>query len=180
MAGERTGDLYTILGVNKDCSSEELRFAYKRLAMRWHPDKCSSSSNSICMEQANQKFQKIQGAYSVLSDSNKRFLYDVGVYDSDDEDSNTGLTEILDEVFEMMNQTKSSENGPESLDELQRLFEDIFSSDGNSGSGASKVEKRFNGWDGSTSSHSAVSRSGPNLVKPERLGPDPSEFSGVS
>ncbi|XP_078156815.1 uncharacterized protein LOC144552694 [Carex rostrata] len=108
MSGERTGDLYNILGVNKYCSSEELRLAYKRLAMRWHPDKCSSSSNSICMEQAKQKFQKIQGAYSVLSDSNKRFLYDVGAYDSDDEDSNTGLTEILDEVFEMMNQTKSS------------------------------------------------------------------------
>jgi curved DNA-binding protein CbpA len=46
------------------------------------------------VEEAKQKFQAIQQAYSVLSDSNKRFLYDVGVYDSDD-DENVSLIIIL-------------------------------------------------------------------------------------
>ncbi|KAJ1700507.1 hypothetical protein LUZ63_000286 [Rhynchospora breviuscula] len=173
MAGQRTENLYNILGVSKDCSGEELKLAYKKLAMRWHPDKCSSSGNSIGMEEAKQKFQKIQGAYSVLSDSNKRFLYDVGAYDSDDDDNNTGFGEILDEVVEMMNQTKPSENGQESLDELQRLFEEIFLSDGNIGSGATAVGK--SGRDGSTSSYSS------GLAKPDRSGPGPSQFfPGVS
>uniref|UniRef100_A0A1D1Y237 DnaJ subfamily B member 6 n=1 Tax=Anthurium amnicola TaxID=1678845 RepID=A0A1D1Y237_9ARAE len=80
-------DLYAVLGLKKECSAADLRNAYKKLALRWHPDRCSATASSKCVEEAKTRFQCIQEAYSVLSDSNKRFLYDVGVYDSD-EDAN--------------------------------------------------------------------------------------------
>ncbi|GMY34834.1 dnaJ homolog subfamily B member 6-like isoform X3 [Fagus crenata] len=118
-------DLYAVLGLEKECTASELRNAYKKLALRWHPDRCSASGNSKFAEEAKQKFQAIQQAYSVLSDSNKRFLYDVGVYDSDDDEN--GMGDFLNEMAVMMSQTKSNnENGEESFEELQELFEELL------------------------------------------------------
>ncbi|KAK8641898.1 hypothetical protein V6N13_011266 [Hibiscus sabdariffa] len=124
---EKNSDFYAVLGLNKECTPTELRTAYKKLALRWHPDRCSPSANSKFVEEAKKKFQAIQQAYSVLSDANKRFLYDVGVYDSDDDEN--GMGDFLNEMTDMMMQTKSSENGEESLEELQELFEEMFQAD---------------------------------------------------
>eukprot|EP00258_Populus_trichocarpa_P037710 XP_024453729.1 chaperone protein dnaJ 6 isoform X5 [Populus trichocarpa] len=104
----KSNDLYQVLGLNKECTDTELRSAYKKLALRWHPDRCSASGNSKFVEEAKKKFQAIQQAYSVLSDTNKRFLYDVGVDDSDDDEN---------------------ENMEESLEELQELFDEMFQED---------------------------------------------------
>ncbi|CAN6253045.1 unnamed protein product [Urochloa humidicola] len=105
-AGEAGSDLYAVLGLKKECSDAELKVAYRKLAMRWHPDKCSSSSSMKHME-AKEKFQEIQSAYSVLSDANKRFLYDVGVYDNeDDEDSLQGMGDFIGEMAQMMSQAR--------------------------------------------------------------------------
>ncbi|KAB2081614.1 hypothetical protein ERO13_A05G138100v2 [Gossypium hirsutum] len=120
---EKNNDFYAVLGLNKECTQTELRTAYKKLALRWHPDRCSASANSKFVEQAKKKFQAIQQAYSVLSDANKRFLYDVGVYDSDDDEN--GMGDFLNEMTAMM----SSENGEESFEELQELFEKMFQAD---------------------------------------------------
>lgn len=79
------------------------------------------------MEEAKKKFQTIQQAYSVLSDANKRFLYDVGAYDSDDDEN--GMGDFLNEMAVMMSQTKSNKNGEESFEELQELFEEMFQVD---------------------------------------------------
>ncbi|KAF3451984.1 hypothetical protein FNV43_RR08080 [Rhamnella rubrinervis] len=125
---EKSNDFYAVLGLKKECSESDLRNAYKKLALRWHPDRCSSSGNSKYVEEAKKKFQTIQQAYSVLSDANKRFLYDVGIYDSDDDDEN-GMGDFLSEMAVMMNQTKSNENGEESFEELQELFEEMFQGD---------------------------------------------------
>lgn len=97
---------------------------------RWHPDRCSASGNSKFVEEAKKKFQAVQQAYSVLSDSNKRFLYDVGVYDSDDDEN--GMGDFLNEMAVMMSQTKPSENVGESFEELQDLFEEMFQNDAES------------------------------------------------
>lgn len=61
---EKGGDFYAVLGLNKECSEAELRNAYKKLAMRWHPDRCSAMGNSKFVEEAKKKFQAIQQAYS--------------------------------------------------------------------------------------------------------------------
>ncbi|XP_028774425.1 dnaJ homolog subfamily B member 6 isoform X2 [Neltuma alba] len=124
---EKGNDFYAVMGLDKECTESELRNAYKKLAMKWHPDRCSASGNSKFVEEAKKKFQAIQQAYSVLSDANKRFLYDIGVYDSDDDD--IGMGDFLNEMAAMMSQTKPNENGEESFEELQQLFEDMFQSD---------------------------------------------------
>ncbi|XP_061375223.1 uncharacterized protein LOC133317381 isoform X4 [Gastrolobium bilobum] len=125
--GDKSNDFYAILGLNKECTESELRNAYKKLALKWHPDRCSASGNSKFVEEAKKKFQAIQQAYSVLSDTNKRLMYDVGVYDSDDDEN--GMGDFLNEMVTMMSQTQSNENGKESFEELQHLFEDMFQAD---------------------------------------------------
>ncbi|CAK8560495.1 unnamed protein product [Lathyrus sativus] len=125
--GNKSNDFYAVLGLNKECTDSELRNAYKKLAMKWHPDRCSASGNVKFVEEAKKKFQAIQEAYSVLSDSNKRLMYDVGVYDNDDDEN--GMGDFLNEMVTMMSQTNSNENGEESFEELQQLFSDMFQAD---------------------------------------------------
>ncbi|EER88003.1 hypothetical protein BDA96_10G087500 [Sorghum bicolor] len=120
-------DLYAVLGLNRECTDAELRVAYRRLAMIWHPDRCSASGSSPArMEEAKERFQEIQGAYSVLSDSNKRLLYDVGVYDSDDDEADlSGMGDFLGEMADMMSQATPTET----FEELQQVFVDMFQDD---------------------------------------------------
>ncbi|XP_039119796.1 dnaJ homolog subfamily B member 8-like isoform X1 [Dioscorea cayenensis subsp. rotundata] len=159
--GDKSGDFYAVLGLTKDCSNADLRNAYKKLVLRWHPDRCSSSGNSKFVEEAKEKFQEIQEAYSVLSDSNKRFLYDVGIYESDDDDN--GMGDFLGEMAQMMSQTKPSENGQESFEELQKLFVEMFHADLDLGLGAgpqrpNKPINESNVQDCSTSSSNGVNK----------------------
>ncbi|XAR49858.1 hypothetical protein NMG60_11004018 [Bertholletia excelsa] len=124
---EKFDDFYAVLGLKKECTAAELRNAYKKLALRWHPDRCSASGNSTFVEEAKKKFQAIQEAYSVLSDANKRFLYDVGIYDCDDDEN--GMCDFLNEMAFMMSQNKPNQNEEESFEELKELFEEMFESD---------------------------------------------------
>ncbi|KAL6134757.1 hypothetical protein ACLB2K_066985 [Fragaria x ananassa] len=124
---EKGNDFYAVMGLKKECSDLELRNAYKKLALIWHPDRCYASGNSKFVEEAKKKFQDIQQAYSVLSDANKRFLYDVGAYESDDDEN--GMGDFLNEMAVMMSRTKPNENGGESFEQLQELFEEMFQGD---------------------------------------------------
>jgi DnaJ-class molecular chaperone len=65
-------DYYEILGVNKSSSKEEISKAYKKLALKWHPDR-----NPDKVEEANEMFKKISQAYEVLSDETKKKIYDL-------------------------------------------------------------------------------------------------------
>nr|CAB3451278.1 unnamed protein product [Digitaria exilis] len=167
-AGEAGSDLYAVLGLKKECSDAELKVAYRKLAMRWHPDKCSSSNSVKHMEEAKEKFQEIQSAYSVLSDANKRFLYDVGVYnDEDDEDSLQGMGDFIGEMAQMMSQARPTRQ--ESFEELQQLFVDMFQSDLDSGfcNGPTKghqVHGQTQSRTSSTSPSSSPSPPPPNIV----------------
>ncbi|KAJ4893588.1 Chaperone DnaJ-domain superfamily protein [Raphanus sativus] len=125
-------NLYALLGLKKECTNLELRSAYKKLALRWHPDRCSSMGNLEFIDESKKKFQGIQEAYSVLSDSNKRFLYDVGAYNSNDDDSDqNGMGDFLSEMATMMNQSKPSEtsSGGDSFEQLQDLFHEMLQGD---------------------------------------------------
>ncbi|NWU98559.1 DJC21 protein, partial [Upupa epops] len=62
---------YQVLGVKRDAGEEELKRAYRRLALRWHPDK-----NLDNAEEAAEQFKLIQAAYDVLSDPQERAWYD--------------------------------------------------------------------------------------------------------
>ncbi|OVA12358.1 DnaJ domain [Macleaya cordata] len=123
---EKNEDFYSVLGLKKECTASELRIAYKKLALRWHPDRCSASGNSNFIEVAKKKFQAIQEAYSVLSNANKRFMYDLGVYENDDDENEMG--DFLGEMVDLMAQTKPTQENAktETFEDLQALFEEMF------------------------------------------------------
>lgn len=64
-------DYYATLGVDKTVDEEKLKKAYRKLAMKWHPDK-----NPTNKAKAEAKFKEIAEAYEVLSDKKKRNIYD--------------------------------------------------------------------------------------------------------
>ena len=62
-------DYYDILGVSKGASGDEIKKAYRKLALEWHPDRNKAAH-------ANEKFKEINEAYAVLSDPKKKETYD--------------------------------------------------------------------------------------------------------
>ncbi|KAF8397666.1 hypothetical protein HHK36_016587 [Tetracentron sinense] len=76
-------DWYKILGISKTASISEIKRAYKKLALQWHPDK-----NVDNREEAEAKFREIAAAYEVLGDDEKRVRFDRG---EDIEDMGMGM-----------------------------------------------------------------------------------------
>ena len=65
-------DYYEILGIKKGASKDEIKDAYRKLALQWHPDRVSPEKK----KEAEEKFKEISEAYAVLSDDTKRQQYD--------------------------------------------------------------------------------------------------------
>ena len=119
-------DYYDVLGVNKDASKSEIKKAYRKLALKYHPDKNPN-------KEAEEKFKDISEAYAVLYDDEKRRLYDqyghAGIdqrYSSEDifrgadfsdifrgmgVDFNFGFDDIFDHFFG--NRTGFNRRGPQ-------------------------------------------------------------------
>jgi molecular chaperone DnaJ len=64
-------DYYEILGISPNASSQEIKKAYRRLAVKYHPDKNRDNS-----KEAEEKFKEVSEAYKILSDVEKRKVYD--------------------------------------------------------------------------------------------------------
>ncbi|KAK7379909.1 hypothetical protein VNO78_34185 [Psophocarpus tetragonolobus] len=109
---------YHVLGVSVDSNVDEIRRAYRKLAMQWHPDKWAKTPSLL--GEAKRKFQQIQEAYSVLSDSKKRTVYDAGLYDPKEEEDE-GFSDFVEEMLSLMAQVRREEKNY-GLEELQDML----------------------------------------------------------
>ena len=71
-------DYYKILGVDRDATEAQLKKAYRKAALKWHPDRHTSSTDEQ-KKQAEAMFKDVNEAYEVLQDATKRRRYDSGV-----------------------------------------------------------------------------------------------------
>ena len=69
-------DYYKILGVEKNATDDQIKKAYRKAALKWHPDKNSETEEQ--KREAEKMFKDVNEAYNCLSDSNKRSIYDNG------------------------------------------------------------------------------------------------------
>ncbi|MCR5219068.1 DnaJ domain-containing protein [Treponema sp.] len=104
-------DLYSVLGVTEKASSEEIKKAYRTLAFKYHPDRNAGNA------QAEEMFKKVNEAYSVLSDDQKRREYDLsrsnpfaGYQNASgwQQQANTQYTDPFDAFFNFGRQTGNS------------------------------------------------------------------------
>ncbi|XP_011036929.1 PREDICTED: dnaJ homolog subfamily B member 8-like [Populus euphratica] len=115
---------YTVLGIRRDASSSDIRSAYRKLAMKWHPDKWAQ--NPGVAGEAKRRFQQIQEAYSVLSDRSKKSMYDAGLYDPLEEEDEE-FCDFMQEMISMMNNVKDE---GDSFEDLQKMFVEMVGGNG--------------------------------------------------
>ena len=103
MADKR--DYYEVLGVGKDASADDIKQAYRKAALKWHPDRWVSGTDAE-KKTAEEKFKEASEAYSVLSDPDKKAKYDqfgfAGVDGAGAQDWSQGfgsLNDILNNLF---------------------------------------------------------------------------------
>ena len=77
---------YDILEVARDASPADIKKAYRKLALKWHPDKCRTHSKT----EAEDQFKKVSTAYAILSDPAKRQRYDRGEEQPEDANAEVG------------------------------------------------------------------------------------------
>ena len=126
MDGDRSGSdntcFYSLLNIRPDSSQSDIRSAYRKLALKWHPDRWAR--NPRAANEAKRRFQRIQEAYSVLSDEGKRSLYDAGMYDPLD-DNEEDLGEFMKDFMSAVERVKSEP--VKSFEEIQQMFDDLVS-----------------------------------------------------
>ena len=100
-------DYYEVLGLQKGASAEEIKSAYKKMALKWHPDRWVSGTEAE-KKTAEENFKEASEAYSVLSDPEKKAQYDrfghagmagQGGFDFSSGAGFSNLNDILSELF---------------------------------------------------------------------------------
>jgi molecular chaperone DnaJ len=120
-------DYYQTLGVSKSASSEEIKKAYRKSALKYHPDKNQGDAGS------EKKFKEISEAYEVLSDEKKRQIYDQ--YGADALRGAAG-----------MGGASGGPGGFSSMEEALRTFMNAFG--GGGGGGGESMFESFFGFEG--------------------------------
>ena len=114
-------DFYEILGVQKNASDDEIKKSYRKLAMKYHPDRNKDDKES------ERKFKEVSAAYEVLKDSEKRSAYDQYGHDAFRQggggqgfgDFGGGFSDIFEEFFGGGFGGQSRQRGPQRGNDLR-------------------------------------------------------------
>lgn len=90
-------DYYKILGVEKNATEDEIKKAFRKQAVKWHPDKWANSSEEE-KKKAEEMFKNIAEANEILSDPNKRQRYDNGTLDFEESGFNVDPFEVFNRM----------------------------------------------------------------------------------
>lgn len=107
-------DLYEILGIGRDATKEEIKKAYRKLALKYHPDHNPGN------QEAEEKFKEVNMAYEVLSDPDKKKEYDeTGNCDGEDNVRKAAI----DHLRSMMAQAVKQDNEMSRISSFGSLYE---------------------------------------------------------
>ena len=129
MAGEQKRDYYQLLGVSRNAGAEEIKRAYRKLAVQFHPDRNRDDAR------AEESFKRISEAYAVLSDGEKRQRYDRMGHEAYEQKAGrfpfeqidlSGLGEVLEDVLgEVFMRKDPARRAPRDLNyDLKVTFEE--------------------------------------------------------
>ncbi|ESW35144.1 hypothetical protein PHAVU_001G210400 [Phaseolus vulgaris] len=114
---------YSVLGIDKHSSDGEIRCAYRKMALKWHPDRWTKDPKFA--PEAKKQFQHVQEAYSVLSNTGKRRIYDAGLFGLIGEDDDEGFLDFMQEMILMMQNVRpKDEKG--TMEDLQGLLREMM------------------------------------------------------
>lgn len=129
-------DYYEVLGVDKSASADEIKKAYRKIAIKYHPDRQGDKSDAE-KKDAEDKFKEAAEAYSVLSDNQKRQQYDQFGFDGPGGFGGGGFGGF-------------GGGGGFSMDDIFSMFGDVFGGGGfggGFGGGGSRAPQRYRGAD---------------------------------
>ena len=124
-------DYYEVLGVSKDASADEIKKAYRKLALQYHPDRNPGD------KAAEEKFKEAAEAYDVLSDETKRKRYDQFGFAADQGGFGGGAGFSVEDIFRNFGDIFGGRFGG-SAGGFGDIFGDFF---GGGGGGGARVEK---------------------------------------
>jgi len=103
---------YETLGISRDASMEEIKKAFRKLSLKYHPDKCND-------QDSNSKFQKINEAYETLYDIEKRKIYDLNQRISPKSyQENVNISNLFENLFNMNLNKQTSDSNIFSTDHI--------------------------------------------------------------
>jgi DnaJ family protein A protein 5 len=114
---------YEVLGLSRDCTPDEIRSCYRKLALQRHPDKLVKSG--LSQSEATAQFQELQHAYEVLSDPKERAWYDSHRSQILFSDPNSHSNSVVPDLFSFFSNTVFS-GYSDSGKGFYKVYSDVF------------------------------------------------------
>ena len=113
-------DYYEILGINKSASTDDIKAAYRTLALKYHPDRNQGEE-----KEAEEKFKEVGEAYAILIDPQKRSIYDQFGHDGPNRVSNINVGDIFDQFFNAGFGRRRKKSGLDTRGSIDLTLEEI-------------------------------------------------------